>query len=389
MITKVVYLGGVEFTEKMKSDLYYRELQSIGIDVVYWDLSNILFKGKLLNSSYSGVKTISNYSQLREELNRINNTSALFITTISYKFNTIKLFYLLKKFQCTTAFFARGKMPSLVRNNRVYLSKILDFKSYYNYVSLLLKVRIALLAKMLGLVKILDIVYYAGEKSLENFFVGYKYDLAKAKIHKLNYFDYDETIRIKNSRNLVNSKYCLFHDEYLPFHPDFEIKNETTVKSELYFKDLNRFFTDIEEKLNIQVVIAAHPKAKNYVGNNPFNHRKLFFSKTAELSKYAEFSMTHASTSVSFPVIYNKPLVFITSDQIIDTNIKYNQWINSFANELGCNPVNVNSYGNFYENIKVNVSLNDLYKQNYLISNTMNDLSSSQVFINSLGVKNV
>tara|TARA_B110001450_G_scaffold249286_1_gene266514 strand:- start:1361 stop:2536 length:1176 start_codon:yes stop_codon:yes gene_type:complete len=385
MITKVIYLGYSAFSEKTKSDFYFKELETKGIDVVYWDLSNIFFKGKITHSSYfSDFKTIDDYTKFREELKKINNTNTLFVTTISYYFNTIKLFYLLKKFDCKTAFFARGMMPSLIYDKSVILSKVLNLTSYPTYISTVIKFRIALLIKKLGLVKILDIIYYAGEESLKNFFVGYNYDLKNAKIYKINYFDYDKTKEIKNSKKIINNKYCLFHDEYLPFHPDFNIKNVGTVDSEQYFKDLNRFFLEIENKLNIQVVIAAHPKAKKYKSSNPFNHRKLFFSKTAELSKYSEFSIAHASTSVSYPVIYNKPVLFINSNQINNTMNTFDKWIECYANELNSLKINIDNY-TFLELSKLSINLDSYqkYKLNYLISTSLEN-NSAQIFIESL-----
>ena len=74
MINKVIYLGYSTFSEKTKSDFYFKELETKGIDVHYWDLSNIFFKGKITHiSCFSDFKTIDDYTKFREELNAIKH----------------------------------------------------------------------------------------------------------------------------------------------------------------------------------------------------------------------------------------------------------------------------------------------------------------------------
>ena len=69
----------------------------------------------------------------------------------------------------------------------------------------------------------------------------------------------------------------------------------------------------IERKMHLKVVIVAHPKAAGYEKENPFCGREIFFDKSCELVRDARFAMTHHSTSISFPILFNKPLLFLTS----------------------------------------------------------------------------
>ena len=90
-------------------------------------------------------------------------------------------------------------------------------------------------------------------------------------MYNINYFDYDDFLSTKFSQRIIPEKYCVFHDEYLPHHPDFSMLGINTVDEKLYYKDLNIFFNLIEETYKVKVVIAAHPKAEKYKSFNLFN----------------------------------------------------------------------------------------------------------------------
>ena len=77
---------------------------------------------------------------------------------------------------------------------------------------------------------------------------------------------------------------------------------------------MNDFFSQVEEKYNLEVVIAAHPSSA--YGENDFGGRKIIKWHTCELTQGAQLIINQSSNSTSFAMLANKPIVFITSDEL-------------------------------------------------------------------------
>ena len=170
MIEKVIYLGYVELSDKLKEDFFFSEVKSNKIKVEYWDLSMIYFKkNHCIQSSDLDLVCIDNFNEFKFYLNNLNLNNVLFVSTISYNFRTIYLYFLLLKYDCKLAFFARGSLPSIKYSKKYIIKKLFNFKSYPFYFSQILKNKIAFIIKKLDLVKVYDVIYFAGKKSLKGF----------------------------------------------------------------------------------------------------------------------------------------------------------------------------------------------------------------------------
>ena len=95
-------------------------------------------------------------------------------------------------------------------------------------------------------------------------------------------------------------------------HPDVLIlfkKREKFYHS--HFLQLNNFFSFLEKKYNLKVVIAAHPKTD------------LSKFKTIDLVFSSQFVMAHSTTSaINLAIIYKKPLIFLTTN-ILENEFQY------------------------------------------------------------------
>ena len=385
MIEKVIYIGYLKFSKNLSLNFFFEDVKRKNIDVEYWNLSNIFFKKnkKYITSSVDEL-ILNNHNDLKKLFKQQDSKKTLYVSTITYDYESIFLYFLLKKYNCKVAFFARGAIPSIIYDKSHIYKKLLKIQLIPFYIIKFLKNKLSVLLKYLNYIKTIDFVYFAGDKSFQNLGLGYEIDLFKAKTFQINYFDYDKVLEIENSINYFNEPYCVFHDEYLPYHPDFLISKKKTILPDQYYNDLNSFFSKIENHFKVKVKIAAHPKAEKYKDYNPFNKREIFFGQTAQLCKFSEFSMLHVSTSVSFPVIYKKPILFLTSNQIINNMFSYNQWIRNFANELGTESININDHSLKKIIMDFNSNLYNEYIYNYITRTNNYKISSSQVFINSL-----
>ena len=83
------------------------------------------------------------------------------------------------------------------------------------------------------------------------------------------------------------------------------------------------------------MIISASPKS-NYT-KNPFGGRKIIKGRTVELVKDCNFSLVVASTSVSYPILFEKPIVFFSTNDIANNYGSYKVLPQYWAKILNCN----------------------------------------------------
>ncbi len=152
-------------------------------------------------------------------------------------------------------------------------------------------------------------------------------------IHSLKYDEYIRTISIDSPR-FISEKYILFLDAGLAHLPALQGQTNSLDKND-YLSTMNAFFTKIEQKYGLPVVIAAHPKS-GYLDTD-FEGRQIICYKTSELIKHAELVLSHYSTSLIEVVLLKKKVIFLFSEEylnsasrtIIETTIEYSKMLNS------------------------------------------------------------
>jgi hypothetical protein len=148
--------------------------------------------------------------------------------------------------------------------------------------------------------------------------------------HSMDY----ESVR---SRGITASttNIAVFVDQNLPFFRDGRaFGDEPAHIADRYFAVLDRFFSAVERRLGIEVVVAAAPSADYRPHANAFGGRKIFYQQTAELVARSRLVLGHRSTAMSYAVMFDKPVQIITSELIYR---HYSQYvtIDLFAHEFG------------------------------------------------------
>jgi len=176
--------------------------------------------------------------------------------------------------------------------------------------------------------------------------------------------DYDIYLQQKDQPPLVG-KYAVLIDEYLPYHPDFSLKGNLNVhlNPSKYYQGMNVFLNWFEKTYQMPVKIAAHPSSQYDQRPECFPGREISKGKTAELVKGAQCVFTHYSTAINFAVLYRKPIVFLTSDEINESPIK--EMIDCFAGAFHQGLLNIDEPESYQVNCQLNV--NDQYYQEYKI----------------------
>lgn len=187
--------------------------------------------------------------------------------------------------------------------------------------------------------------------------------------HNLDYNNYLNFKKKNKKKNIVT-----FIDQNLSFHQDFYIKKKKPIVTpDEYYKNLFKYFKFIQSKYNTKVIIAAHPKKglKNpFLKNCKF---KISFNKTPNLISESRFVIMHYSTAVSYCVLFKKPIIFITNNELNRKRAGYQ--IKTLSKALGAKIFNIDES---FKKFKINVNLfkYQKYKDNYLKYPNSDDMNS-------------
>ena len=170
-----------------------------------------------------------------------------------------------------------------------------------------------------------DFLLVTGDWTRARSFKRYIKTVKDENIINAHNYDYNATRFSTDGqgRSLVgnqSNKYAVFLDQYIPRKNLFPLNAPEHVRTmyychdaEIYYRELCNFFEYYENKTGAEVVISLHPKTPKTYKNYKFGDRKVFHDSTAILARDSSCVFTHTSTSVNFPVIYAKPIIFLTS----------------------------------------------------------------------------
>ena len=144
----------------------------------------------------------------------------------------------------------------------------------------------------------------------------FRYNTTKAK-HKVKAHggDYDIYLKLKNEHPIKKEPYVVFLDENYVWHPDQRVfeKLPLEMSPESYFKRLSIFFKKFEVETKLKIKFAAHPvsdpkKLDNLKKEYNFD---ILHGNTPDLVKNCTAVLMHRSTSVSFAVLFEKPIIYL------------------------------------------------------------------------------
>jgi hypothetical protein len=287
-----------------------RKVLFLDISALMRDRSSLIYK-KIKSPS---VKEIKYYRDLISILKNKENSYALDYTSNSLKEILVK--FILICFNIKIIKYSAGLKPSVLynhidKNNRIlkvdqrsFLKKIYDFP--INCLNLSKKI-------ILNLVNFffVKIIMIAGRESPDDKNIFYS---QKKKIYT-NSYDYNQYLRIIKKKNIKKKNYLLYIDQNLIGHPAFFIEKRKSWTNKGFYKKLNSFLYFLGKKNGLKIKVALHPKNKNF--KNLFSKGySCYYNKTAKLIKDSSHVLTHYSTAVSFGVLFNKPITFLTSNEL-------------------------------------------------------------------------
>lgn len=111
-----------------------------------------------------------------------------------------------------------------------------------------------------------------------------------------------------------------------------------------YQKQLEKVFEKMEEHYGLPVVISGHPHTVYPEG--AYSGREITFYRTCEQVRDAAYIIMQMSTAVSFPLLYDKPIVMVCNDYFRaqdDSRADLFEWMKSSAEYLGIGFINMSN----------------------------------------------
>ena len=137
----------------------------------------------------------------------------------------------------------------------------------------------------------------------------------KSKMRFIHAIDYDKYILDEN-KDPKDEGYILFIDQSWGTHPEDKSYNWIFSENEVefYYELMRKLFDLLEEYYNKKVIIAAHPKAQYY--GKEYGDREIRQFQTYELIKNSNFVIFHASTTMDWIFLFEKPCLQVIYDKM-------------------------------------------------------------------------
>jgi hypothetical protein len=378
MIKKVIYISWMPLTDYVCRTWFIDYLIQRNMAVEFWDVASML-RGDIkefgeMQAPY--VRQFGSYDEIEAAIIDAGAIGIAYISLISLDgASCLRLFHLLSKYECKTVFVNWGNMPIKSTSDtglRRIMNKLAD------------PIRIVRTAFSLcrkgfyikfGLIRKYSLCFVAGEQLMHE-------DQFAEKTIPLNMSDYDTYRNISNtSARVTGEQYVVFLDINLPFQSDLALGRVPALNANEYYTALSRFFDLIERTYSTRVIIAAHHKSDNTYDR--FRGREFYHGKTAELVKYADFIISHHSTSVGYAILNNKPIIFVYTNEMqkLYANCRIN-WIKDLAEYFGLPTYNIDKVIDGQQ-VRIEAPSEDryqAYKYGYLTSHETENSTSAEIF---------
>ena len=336
MIKRVIYLIAMSsFSERDVHRLGFEVLSAHGFDVEVWSCTPFLYpsvyeysrKEELFRCRYL-YRELHSRAEMRASIGGLD-ASCFVICLLGYSYTTFPVYRALSRRRVKYCCVANNVIPPLSMRSKARSVQISPAR--------LLQGLFASIPPQYCGIRSPDVLLAGGARS-----IFYNYPVSRRTAVLWSHtFDYDLFLKDKRAFVAADKKIGVYLDEYLPFHPDFIHMMGAPTTPEDYYPLMCAFFDRLEEKYGVRIVVAAHPRSHYKEWDTCFGGRTIVKGKTLELVRQSVFAITHSSTSISFAVLFRKPVIFVTTDSVQKHPIT-GPWIDVMARWLNKKPINLN-----------------------------------------------
>jgi len=184
-----------------------------------------------------------------------------------------------------------------------------------------------------------DFIWLGGKENRDSY-LGLEYTDAHTRVRHLHSMDYEQYLELKeNNEKLIEYRYAVFIDDYLPYHPDC-VSMGVAVNPDTYYELIINFLGQIEKRYGVKCVIAAHPRSNLDLCKNIYDGFEVRKFETAALVKDSELVISHFSTALDFAAVFFKPVIICSTTEIL----KVDEWyscVHKYADYFGVDPINL------------------------------------------------
>lgn len=324
-IKKIIFLVETFFSARDFRRFGIEEFDSNGFDCYVIEFTPMIhseYAPKAINHDpikFSNHFTVSNKFEMIALLNEHKDNSFI-ISVLQYTISTYPIFKYISKLNIPYAILAWQAVlfeSRFEKSKFTIVSKILNKIKRLSLQSIKKDIINYMPLKLLNL-KPANYVFIATKKSNINLKLLNKIT-KKVYIHALDYDNFLGSIKPKSSKN----KKIIFLDQYLPLHSDqLIIKAKNRPLPEEYFPNLCKYFDKVEKMFDVNVVIAAHPRSDKKALMQLYNGRDVFQNGSNSM-RDCLFCFAHYSMSINYPIMFKKPIVFITTNSLQKSSLAY------------------------------------------------------------------
>ena len=362
---RLVIIEHEPLTPRLSTIWNVNELRQSGVDLEYWDMSQLIYPERVIPGVLSGeyIHQITSFAQFTEELDRLDLNEVIFVLEIFPVWENRKI---IKALQDRGA---RCIKIDLYANTTLPQTKKEKIKNFFRkgfFHRSLRKLQWSLYSK-----QFLHQIYEFTVSSSK----------AVSPRYLIHHPDYEAYIR--DAQPILTDPYILFVDVFYPLHPDHSFAPLVTAEWVNGYRSLMMSFFDyLEKKYGLPVVIAAHPKAR-YTGDE-FGDRKILSGKSGNLIRHASIVISHESNSLSYISLADKPVAFVYPDTYKRHMASLN-YITKLAALCGKEAYNLNETR--FEDIvieRIPDKIRKHYVDSFITSAEAGDMTNADIFIRIL-----
>jgi hypothetical protein len=174
-----------------------------------------------------------------------------------------------------------------------------------------------------------------------------------------------------NKKKILKKKYAVYADTNFLDHPDsFKRQNRELIILDIYNK-INLFFKKFCLLTGYDLIILAHPTSNNNKQlERIFSDYNIIKNKTANLLNGSQMLFNTHSTVYALAVLYNKPIIHLTS-KLINDYLNNRNIVSLISKDLGSASINIDDFMLNKEflnkkDFSVNKKKYQIYKNKYL-----------------------
>ena len=340
------------------------------------------------DAEYEFQETFKTWSRLCRRLSKLNKKEFVFISDVPLSFQTLMLYVILTILNINYFFVDNWYVPASSdtskrdENQPIRVTNILQkiikvtkiYSAFYIYRFCIRKPgKIFCSVKHSEHAKQIE-----GRRSSIIPYCSYNYDL---------YLDARTT---DEPKGMPVKPYFVFIDQYLDKHPDFYKNKKKPPVTEKYYKTLNSFCERLSEYAGCKYVVASHPR-RPITENVDFDTPYIYDYKSVFLVKECDFIVAHYSMAIDFAVLFGKPVVLITTDEIEKSWV--NKFIVSLSKKLATDVINIDNpidfsriRSSFQHDFKDRDHVYEKFKEEHILFDPMNDMRTYEIIYKELSL---